>query len=106
MTGYGQEAKTFTCGRRLVRHKALITNGFSSNEGDWPWHAGIYHESNENFVYVCGGTVLSSNAILTAPHCLFEFNRKIIPDRVLVKLGRISLKITGSHSQEIPVMIV
>lgn len=28
----------YTCGRRLVHHESLITNGFESNEGDWLWY--------------------------------------------------------------------
>lgn len=96
-----------TCGRRLVDHEALIVNGYESKEGDWPWHASILHiEINLNIQYKCGGTLLNSNSILTAAHCVYENSRPIVPDRVLIQLGRNNLKISGPHTQEIEVSLV
>ncbi|XP_037031091.1 limulus clotting factor C-like isoform X2 [Bradysia coprophila] len=98
------ESETFTCGRRLVNHEALIVNGHTSKEGDWPWHTGILHiEINRNIEYKCGGTLLNTDSVLTAAHCVYENDRPIVPDRVLAQLGRHNLKISGTHSQDIEV---
>ncbi|KAG4079558.1 hypothetical protein HA402_012328 [Bradysia odoriphaga] len=48
-----------TCGRRLVKHEGLITNGFESKEGDWPWLVSKkktkFPEGNSDpFVFVSG----------------------------------------------------
>ncbi len=95
----------FNCGRRLVNHEALIVNGYESKEGDWPWHASILHiDTNLNIQYKCGGTLLNSIAILTAAHCVYENGRPLVPDRVLIQLGRHNLKLAGVHSQEIEVI--
>lgn len=104
---YGDKSETSdTCGRRLVNHEALIVNGYESKEGDWPWHASILHiDIDLNIQYKCGGTLLNSNSILTAAHCVFENSRPLVPDRVLIQLGRNNLKISGPHSQEIEVIL-
>lgn len=102
---HGDESEELTCGRRLVDHTALIVNGYNSNEGDWPWHATIFHiQIDQNVKYMCGGTLLNSNSILTAAHCVYENGRPLVPDRVLVQLGRHNLKISGTHTQEIEVI--
>lgn len=36
-----------SCGRRLVKHEALITHGLESKEGDWPWL--VLNRRNEFF---------------------------------------------------------
>lgn len=53
------------CGNRLIQHQELITNGYPSKEGDWPWHAALYHTDNLENKYKCGGTLISSNLIIT-----------------------------------------
>lgn len=96
--------QTPNCGRRLVNHEPLITNGYPSNEGAWPWHAAIYHiEMNHDIAYKCGGTVITSRSILTAAHCLYQNGRPIIPERVLVHLGKHNLLVSGPHTQEFEV---
>lgn len=100
----GDESETLSCGRRLVNHEALIVNGYTSKEKDWPWHAAILHVAlNQNIEYKCGGTLLNSNSILTAAHCVYENGRPIVADRVVIQLGRHNLKISGVHTQEIEV---
>lgn len=96
---YAQESIKSTCGKRLVHHNALVVNGFSTKEGDWPWHAAIFHLSSDNFKYKCGGTLLNSNTILTAAHCVFENNRQIISERVTVQLGTHNLQVFGTNTQ-------
>ncbi|XP_037037293.1 limulus clotting factor C-like [Bradysia coprophila] len=81
-----------------------MINGHASKEGDWPWHTGILHIAiNWNIEYKCGGTLLNSQSVLTAAHCVYENDRVIVPERVLIQLGRNNLKISGAHSQDIEV---
>lgn len=95
---------TLKCGKRLVNHESLIVNGYKSREGDWPWHASILHiDLSLNIQYKCGGTLLNDNSILTAAHCVYENSRPLVPDRILIQLGRHNLKVSGPYSQEIEV---
>lgn len=93
------------CGKRLLSHNALITRGHETNEGDWPWHAAIFHLVNFDPKYVCGGTVIASNSVLTAAHCLHESGRRIISDMILVELGTHKL-FFGTHTQRFEVNCV
>lgn len=101
MNGYKQEKIPSTCGRREIHYEALITNGLQSRKGEWPWHAAIYHVSINDLKYKCGGSVLNSNSILTAAHCMFENNRLIIPDRVFVQLGKFRLLDSGTQDFDV-----
>lgn len=99
----GNEEK-FKCGRRLVNHESLITHGDESVEGSWPWHAAIFHiGTDQNIAYKCGGSIISPNAILTVAHCVYENNRPIIPDRVLIELGKHNLKISSENTKQFEV---
>ncbi|CAD7084445.1 unnamed protein product [Hermetia illucens] len=88
------------CGQRKVQHQGLITNGFPSEEGDWPWHAAIYHVDSIIFSYKCGGTLVSSRAVITAGHCVVDNNNIIVPERVLVRLGQHNRLVTNSNTKE------
>lgn len=65
--GETQEAKPETpkCGKRLVQHEALITNGLPTKEGDWPWHAALFHLVLLQQAYRCGETLINGNTVLT-----------------------------------------
>ncbi|KAG4079790.1 hypothetical protein HA402_014921 [Bradysia odoriphaga] len=92
-----------TCGQRLSRPVPLIANGFKSIEGDWPWHSSISHLNVDlEIEYKCGGTIITSTAILTAAHCLHEDGRRIIADRILVDLGKHVLT-QFTHTQQLNV---
>lgn len=95
-----------SCGKRYVHHNALITNGFESNDGDWPWHAALYHISTLNLgvSYKCGGTLISTSSVLTAAHCVCNNNEAIAPESVLVALGRHNLRAYGANSQSLEVI--
>lgn len=41
----------------------LIVNGAQSNRGAWPWLVAIYQIDENKFI--CGGTLVSSNIIIT-----------------------------------------
>lgn len=88
------------CGQRKIKHQPLITHGFRTEEGDWPWHAAIWHTQDERRSYACGGTLISVDAVLTAAHCLYDLGRPIVPGRVIVQLGKHHLQLAGKHTQE------
>ncbi|KAL5292021.1 CLIPA10 family protein [Megaselia abdita] len=38
--------------------------------GEYPWHAGILKKDPKESVYVCGGTLIDAQHIITAAHCI------------------------------------
>ncbi|CAH2229280.1 jg17029 [Pararge aegeria aegeria] len=57
---------TGVCGKRAIDHSELIVNGAATKPGDWPWHAAIYRLDGSTMKYICGGTLISKNYVLTA----------------------------------------
>lgn len=91
------------CGQRLIEPSELMVNTFPTNH--WPWHAAIYHRGNKSVPVInqFGGTVIKSNLILTAAHCVCEHNEPLDASEILVSLGRSNLGADDSSSQNFEV---
>ncbi|EDO41035.1 predicted protein, partial [Nematostella vectensis] len=57
-----------------------IVGGAAANPGDWPWQAQL--RTTTGFPY-CGGSLIHSNWVLTAAHCISSKR----PAEVVVRLG-------------------
>lgn len=61
--------KSKTCGKVLTgKTQGLIANTYEASPGAWPWHVAIFHlqgTSGTTPDYKCGGTLISSNVVLT-----------------------------------------
>lgn len=68
----------------------LITFGEMTILGQWPWHASIFIRGGNDFANVCGGTLVSSRAVLTAAHCVTLHLSSLLRELndVRVDLGR------------------
>jgi len=53
------------CGTGGTEPTGLITGGVVSKKGKWPWHVAIFTKSSNGFRFVCGGSLISSRAVLT-----------------------------------------
>ena len=67
---------------------ARVLNGKRSSYGAWPWLASIYikgPQQKDQFELSCGGTLVNKRWVITAAHCVYDyqFNKK----RIRVKLG-------------------
>uniref|UniRef100_A0A182N984 Peptidase S1 domain-containing protein n=1 Tax=Anopheles dirus TaxID=7168 RepID=A0A182N984_9DIPT len=80
-------SESLRCGKRQVA-SFLIHNGDKSQDGYWPWHAVLYHKTQESRSYVCGGSIIDQNTILTAAHCLMTDGKQISMERLTVQVGR------------------
>ncbi|BET02099.1 serine protease 1 [Nesidiocoris tenuis] len=69
-----------------------ITNGQNVTYGKYPWHVALLiRESREKeWEQSCGGTILRTNLVLTAAHCLFSRSTEelLSPDKFLVAAGK------------------
>lgn len=101
-----QQSTTSTCGQRCPEHTLSqlprIPNGFEADR--LPWHTAIYDEYQSFSRYECGGTLISSNLILTAGHCTSKYNHWILAGKDFVSLGRLRLDDNDRNSQSFEVI--
>ncbi|XP_053674366.1 chymotrypsinogen B-like [Anopheles nili] len=89
------------CGQVQVLKQGLIFGGTSSSPGMWPWHVALFHrESIRRTTYKCGGTIINTDTVLTAYHCVQENQRPIAAGRLVVRAGIFDLDVGGSSVQE------
>ena len=63
--------KSADCGRAKKTTIMKKTGEMTSEPGRWPWHVALYWKSNASmWEYVCGGSLISKNAVITAAHCV------------------------------------
>nr|XP_026488556.1 chymotrypsin-C-like [Vanessa tameamea] len=87
------------CGRRQGPNQ-LITNGFLSKPGDWPWHVAIFRMERATLKYICGGTLISNTYVLTAAHCVTINSAAVLPESLGINLGKHNLIGGNANSQE------
>lgn len=55
------------CGTRSKLPR--IIGGTEATLGRWPWQVALYHNSK----HVCGGSIITSQWIVTAAHCVHKY---------------------------------
>lgn len=60
-----------------------IINGQPAVPNSWPWVVSIYANITTKYNYVCGGSLVSSLHIITAAHCVVNFQ----PSSLVVVIG-------------------
>lgn len=82
-----QEA--FACGKKkneIVQQ--YVSFGEAVDDGQYPWHAGLYfNNTRKEIALQCGGTLLNSRIVISAAHCLDQFDENIPKNKFLVLLG-------------------
>uniref|UniRef100_A0A182QS96 Peptidase S1 domain-containing protein n=1 Tax=Anopheles farauti TaxID=69004 RepID=A0A182QS96_9DIPT len=94
------QEQAMECGERKVKTVYLVQHGTETKEGHWPWHTAIYHLEGKAFKYVCGGSIVDRNTILTAAHCLYTSRGLIKLEQLSVQVGRNQLSEASAQSQE------
>ena len=62
----------------------------------WPWMASIQVDNGQGFGHICGGSVIETNLVLTAAHCLTD---QLI-SQMKVVLGTEDLDLAGPYRNE------
>ncbi|CAF4956750.1 unnamed protein product [Pieris macdunnoughi] len=97
-----------SCGKSKITYTQLIVNGEVTQPGDWPWHTAIYKLDKNNIKYICGGSLISKNFVLTAAHCTTVRGVPLLPELLSVVLGKYNLigGDVGSEEREVHLIIV
>lgn len=81
--------ETFACGKKkneIVQQ--YVSLGESVEDGQYPWHAGLYFNNTRSEIALqCGGTLLNNRIVISAAHCLDQFDENIPKHKFLVLLG-------------------
>lgn len=54
------------CGLQLLSSR--IVGGTDASEGEWPWQVSLQVRGT----HICGGTLISSQWIVSAAHCFYD----------------------------------
>ncbi|ODM96450.1 Limulus clotting factor C [Orchesella cincta] len=76
------------CGLSEVPKTPFIVNGQSIKRGQWPWHVGIFVEHEGKLTYICGGSLVTENAVLTSAHCVTRHGSALDASKFKVFLGK------------------
>uniref|UniRef100_A0A182PZT8 Peptidase S1 domain-containing protein n=1 Tax=Anopheles farauti TaxID=69004 RepID=A0A182PZT8_9DIPT len=81
------------CGTVVPKANPLVTHGTISERGQFPWHGALYRSTVTELKYLCGATLISHRATITAAHCvtLEKSSKPVDAGSLLLYFGKIDL---------------
>ncbi|XP_053679306.1 serine protease gd-like [Anopheles nili] len=81
------------CGTVVPKANPLVTHGSISERGQFPWHGALYRSTVTELKYLCGATLISRRAAITAAHCvtLEKSSKPVDAGSLLLYFGKIDL---------------
>ncbi|XP_044735623.1 modular serine protease-like, partial [Chrysoperla carnea] len=77
------------CGTLGSTAQPLVIKGWTAPKRGFPWHVGIYKLEYSMYNQICGGTLISIRAVLTAAHCFYFENTPLVdPTKYAVAVGK------------------
>ncbi|CAH0385796.1 unnamed protein product [Bemisia tabaci] len=72
----------------------LVTYGQTTARGQWPWHVALYKTDGINLTYICGGSLIAKNIVVTAAHCVTKkpLDRPVDANTIVIYLGKYHLQ--------------
>uniref|UniRef100_A0A8D2N2H8 Peptidase S1 domain-containing protein n=1 Tax=Zonotrichia albicollis TaxID=44394 RepID=A0A8D2N2H8_ZONAL len=69
--GFFPSQHAFGCG--VPSYPPLVTRvvgGEDARPYSWPWQVSLQYYSNGKWSHTCGGTLIATNWVMTAAHCI------------------------------------
>ncbi|KAE8750504.1 hypothetical protein FOCC_FOCC002798 [Frankliniella occidentalis] len=76
------------CGISSAKGSAFVINGKNATVSEFPWHVGLYLES-QNMAQFCGGSLIHPRLVMTAAHCVFVDNKLVDAKDMKVSVSKI-----------------
>ena len=67
------ELKTSSSSNSVNLDSSRILGGVETTPNEFPWQAFLVIQSTNGDTYVCGGSIVSNQWVLTAAHCLEKY---------------------------------
>ncbi|XP_048026950.1 mast cell tryptase isoform X3 [Megalobrama amblycephala] len=91
----GSNAQTYDCG--VAPLNTRIVGGTDAPAGNWPWQVSVHYNGG----HICGGTLIHSQWVMTAAHCIISTN----VNRWTLYLGRETQSTSVANANEVRVGI-
>ncbi|XP_030754650.1 prostasin-like [Sitophilus oryzae] len=93
--GPSPDPLTAECGTVIKQPRPLITHGQETTEGEFPWHAAIYHSKGIDLTYICGASLISDYHLITVAHCVTKRKSQMAlsPSNLVIYLGKYYLRV-------------
>ncbi|XP_055612423.1 CLIP domain-containing serine protease B15-like [Uranotaenia lowii] len=91
-----------TCGKQKILLQQLVTHGYSTHPGEFPWHVALFMAQGFQKSYICGGTLVNEVSVLTAAHCVTDSATALVlsPSTLFVQVGKFKLNLYSDTVQE------
>ncbi|KAM4703216.1 chymotrypsin-like elastase family member 3B [Rhinophrynus dorsalis] len=63
-------AAAYGCGVPTFTPQSRVVNGEDAIPHSWPWQISLQYKSGSAFYHTCGGSLIASNWVMTAAHCI------------------------------------
>ncbi|XP_022831745.1 serine protease gd-like isoform X2 [Spodoptera litura] len=73
--------------------------GTPTAQSQWPWNAAIYKLEGVNYLYRCGGTLISHRHVITGAQCVHKYQENNIRTLFMVHLGKQNLLTSNEGGQ-------
>ncbi|MBN3276506.1 CEL2A elastase, partial [Polyodon spathula] len=89
--------EAYSCGVPAISPAiSRVVGGVDARPNSWPWQISLQYSKDGNWYHTCGGTLIATNWVLTAAHCISKSKT------YRVELGKYNLKEAEAGSIAIP----